>query len=174
MRLDAHSISFRGICSRWIKGCLMPSKPFRRVRSCSRSPGLAGRKTQSETRNHRPRDVTPLLIFTIGHSTRPIDVFIRLLKAHGVQRVVDVRTIPRSRHNPQFNRDQLSPALHRAKIHYRYMPGLGGLRHARPDSPNTGWRNVSFRGYADYMQTSAFEESLAHCIELAKRERVVL
>jgi uncharacterized protein (DUF488 family) len=115
-----------------------------------------------------------VLLLTIGHSTRPIDVFIRLLEAHGVQRVVDVRTIPRSQHNPQFNRDQLSPALHRAKIHYRYMPGLGGLRHARPDSPNTGWRNVSFRGYADYMQTSAFEESLAHCIELAKRERVVL
>ena len=120
------------------------------------------------------RTVTGEVLLTIGHSTRPIDVFIRLLEAHGVQRVVDVRTIPRSQHNPQFNRDQLSPALHRAKIHYRYMPGLGGLRHARPDSPNTGWRNVSFRGYADYMQTSAFEESLAHCIELAKRERVVL
>ena len=114
------------------------------------------------------------MIFTIGHSTRPIDVFIRLLKAHGVQRVVDVRTIPRSRHNPQFNRDQLSPALHNSRIHYRHMPGLGGLRHARRDSANTGWRNMGFRGYADYMQTPAFEEGLACAIELAKRERVVL
>jgi len=118
--------------------------------------------------------VTPLIIFTIGHSTRSIDAFVRLLRAHGVERVVDVRTIPRSRHNPQFNRDQLSPALHRAKIHYRHMPGLGGLRHARPDSTNTAWHNASFRGYADYMQTSDFEDSLARCIALAKQERVVL
>ena len=119
-------------------------------------------------------EMTPLVVFTIGHSTRAIEEFIRLLKAHGVQRVIDVRTIPRSRHNPQFNRDQLSPALHNARIHYRHMPGLGGLRHARRDSANTGWRNASFRGYADYMQTAAFEESLARCLELAKRERVVL
>ncbi len=118
--------------------------------------------------------MTPIVVFTIGHSTRPIEAFIRLLEAHGVQRVVDVRTIPRSRHNPQFNRDQLSPALHRASIRYRYMPGLGGLRHARPDSANTGWRNPSFRGYADYMQTPEFDDSVARCIELAKRERIVL
>jgi uncharacterized protein (DUF488 family) len=118
--------------------------------------------------------VTPLTIFTIGHSTRPIDEFIRLLKAHGGQRVIDVRTMPRSRHNPQFNRDQLSPALHRGKLHYRHMPGLGGLRRARPDSVNTGWRNASFRGYADYMQTPEFEDSLRVCIDLAKQERVVL
>lgn len=115
-----------------------------------------------------------LVVFTIGHSTRPIDVFIRLLKAHGVQRVVDVRSIPRSRHNPQFNRDRLSPALHGARIHYRHMPGLGGLRRPRPDSPNMGWRNASFRGYADYMQTGEFEDSLKRCIRLAKQEPVAL
>jgi uncharacterized protein (DUF488 family) len=114
------------------------------------------------------------MIFTIGHSTRPIEMFMRLLRAHGVQRVVDVRRIPRSRHNPQFNRDRLSPALHCARIHYKHMAGLGGLRHARPDSGNTGWRNASFRGYADYMQTAEFEDSLVRCIELAKHERVVL
>ena len=91
-----------------------------------------------------------------------------------MQRVVDVRTIPRSRHNPQFNRDQLSPALHRAKIHYRHMPGLGGLRRSAPDSANTGWRNASFRGYADYMQTPEFGDSLARCVDLAKQERVAL
>jgi uncharacterized protein (DUF488 family) len=118
--------------------------------------------------------MAPLTIFTIGHSTRPIDEFIRLLEAHGVQRLVDVRTIPRSRHNPQFNRDRLSPALRRRKIHYRHMPGLGGLRRARPDSTNTGWRNASFRGYADYMQTPEFEHSLDACIDLAKQERVAL
>lgn len=115
-----------------------------------------------------------LVVFTIGHSTRAIEEFVRLLKAHHVQRVIDVRTIPQSRHSPQFNRGQLSPALHRARIHYRHMPGLGGLRRARRDSTNRGWRNASFRGYADYMQTSTFRDSLDRCIELAKRERVVL
>lgn len=118
--------------------------------------------------------MTPLVVFTIGHSTRTRQDFIRLLKAHEVQRVIDVRTIPRSRHNPQFNREQLSPALHGARIHYRHIPELGGLRRARRDSTNTGWRNASFRGYADYMQSSTFRESLDQCIELAKRERVVL
>jgi uncharacterized protein (DUF488 family) len=118
--------------------------------------------------------VAQLLVFTIGHSTRPIEAFIRLLKAHGVQRVVDVRSIPRSQHNPQFNRDRLSPSLHNARVHYTHMAGLGGLRHARADSDNTGWRNASFRGYADYMQTPDFEDSLVRCIELAKHECVVL
>jgi uncharacterized protein (DUF488 family) len=118
--------------------------------------------------------VTPLVVFTIGHSTRTTEDFIRLLKAHGVQRVLDVRTIPRSQHNPQFDRGHLSPALHRARIHYRHMPGLGGLRRPRHDSTNVGWRNASFRGYADYRQTSTFRESLARCIELARREQVVL
>ncbi len=136
-----------------------------------------------DTRNHalRPsksdvgrRKTGQLVVFTIGHSTRPIAKFIRLLKAHGVQRVIDVRTIPRSRHNPQFNRTRLSPALHSARIHYRHTPGLGGLRHARRDSTNTAWRNASFCGYADYMQTSEFGDSLDQCIALAKRERVVL
>jgi uncharacterized protein (DUF488 family) len=122
----------------------------------------------------RSRDTTPLTIFTIGHSTRPIEAFIRLLKAHGVQRVVDVRRMPRSRHNPQFNRDRLSAALHRASIHYTHMPGLGGLRRTRPDSANAAWRNASFRGYADYMQTPQFEDSLARCIDRAKQERVAL
>jgi uncharacterized protein (DUF488 family) len=135
------------------------------------SHSLEGRKIQQMMRTH---DVTPLIIFTIGHSTRSIDEFIRLLKAHGVQRVVDVRSIPRSRHNPQFNRDQLSPTLRRRNIHYRHMPGLGGLRRARPDSANAGWRNASFRGYADYMQTAEFEDSLGDCIDLARQERVVL
>src|SRR6202049_3579136 len=91
-----------------------------------------------------------LIVMTIGHSTRPVKEFIRLLKAHQVKRLVDVRTVPRSRHNPQFNRSELSRALHSARLHYRYMPGLGGFRRARRDSINTGWHNASFRGFADY------------------------
>ena len=114
------------------------------------------------------------VIFTIGHSTRSMAEFTRLIKAHGIERLIDVRSIPRSRHNPQFNRDKLSPALRRARIHYKHMPGLGGLRRARPDSTNIAWRNASFRGYADYMQTSMFKESLNKCIALAKREQCVL
>ena len=113
-------------------------------------------------------------MFTIGHSTRPIDEFIGLLTAHGVQRLVDVRTIPQSRHNPQFGREQLSASLEPAGIGYTHVPGLGGLRRPRKDSTNTGWRNVSFRGYADYMQTLEFEESLDRCVELAGQQRVAL
>jgi uncharacterized protein (DUF488 family) len=115
-----------------------------------------------------------LIVHTIGHSTRSIQQFIRLLKAHGVRRVIDVRTIPRSRHNPQFERARLSAALHNHHLHYRHFPGLGGLRRPRPDSLNTGWRNLSFRGYADYMQTREFEENLSRCIALAAREPAAL
>ena len=113
------------------------------------------------------RDVSPLSVLTIGHSTRSIDEFIRLLAAHRVDRLIDIRTIPRSRHNPQFSRDLLSAALGRAGIRYTHMVGLGGLRHPRPDSVNSGWRNAGFRGYADYMQTAAFGKSLERCIDLA-------
>jgi uncharacterized protein (DUF488 family) len=111
-----------------------------------------------------------LCIFTIGHSTRPIDEFLEMLQAHGVRRLVDVRTVPRSGHNPQFNREDLSRALHGRGLHYRHMPGLGGLRRPRRDSINTAWRNTSFRGYADYMQTPEFAENLAALIELGKQE----
>ena len=114
------------------------------------------------------------MVFTIGHSTRRIDEFVTLLTAHGVRRLVDVRTIPQSRHNPQFGREQLSSSLEQAGIHYTHMPGLGGLRRPRKDSINTAWRNASFRGYADYMQTPAFEDSLNGCIELARDEQVAL
>ena len=113
-------------------------------------------------------------VFTIGHSTRPIDAFITLLTTHGVRRLIDVRTIPKSRHNPQFRRDALSSSLEQAGIHYTHMPGLGGLRRPLKDSTNTGWRNASFRGYADYMQTPEFEDSLNRCIELAKEEQIAL
>lgn len=113
-------------------------------------------------------------MMTIGHSTRPIDEFVRILEAHGVQTLVDVRTVPRSRHNPQFNRDALPASLAAAGIAYRHMPALGGLRHARRDSINTGWRNASFRGFADYMQTPEFAAALDELIELARATRVAI
>lgn len=93
-----------------------------------------------------------------------------LLRAHGIQRLVDIRTVPRSRHNPQFNKETLPEALGREGIEYTHMPELGGLRHARKDSPNTGWRNASFRGFADYMATAEFESGVAKLMNLAERE----
>lgn len=102
----------------------------------------------------------PHILWTIGHSTRPINEFVSLLKAHSVQRLVDVRTVPRSRHNPQFNTETLAQSLARADIHYRHSGNLGGLRKPKKDSINMGWRNESFRGYADYMQTEEFRRAL--------------
>ena len=113
-------------------------------------------------------------ILTVGHSTRARQEFIDLLQANGVKQLIDVRTIPRSRHNPQFNRPVLSRALRRRGIGYRHMAGLGGLRHSRRDSINTGWRNKSFRGYADYMQTSKFQIALHKLIAHARQKRVAL
>ncbi len=114
------------------------------------------------------------VVFTIGHSTRALDAFISLLQAHFVTMVVDIRTVPRSRHNSQFNSETLPGNLRTAGMGYVHMPGLGGLRHARKDSPNTGWHNSSFRGFADYMQTEEFERNLEELIHLAKSEQIVL
>jgi uncharacterized protein (DUF488 family) len=113
-------------------------------------------------------------VLTIGHSTRTWKAFLELLRAHGVERVVDVRSIPGSRHNPQFNRETLRTKLRAAKIGYVHLRKLGGLRHARRDSPNMGWRNTSFRGFADYMQTSEFEAGLQRLIKLARQKRSAL
>jgi uncharacterized protein (DUF488 family) len=118
--------------------------------------------------------MAPSFVFTVGHSTRPIDEFIHLLRSHGVQRVIDVRTLPRSRFNPQFDIARLPDLLRAADIHYTHLPGLGGRRQPRPDSSNGGWRNKSFRGYADHMQSSDFKNSLERCLEMAAVERVAL
>jgi uncharacterized protein (DUF488 family) len=115
-----------------------------------------------------------MTIYTVGHSTRPIEDFIALLAAHGVEQLIDIRTIPRSRTNPQFNRDTLPKTLERAGIEYLHIPELGGLRHARPDSPNTAWRNASFRGYADYMQTPEFTKAIAQLIEIAQGKQTAI
>jgi len=114
------------------------------------------------------------VIFTIGHSTRPIDRFIELLEANAVRQVLDIRTIPRSRHNPQFDSTALAASLRAVHIRYVHLKELGGLRRARPDSVNLGWRNPSFRGFADYMQTPAFDEALVHAIELATERSTAL
>ncbi len=114
------------------------------------------------------------MIFTIGHSTRSLDAFIGILQAHSVTMVADVRTIPRSRHNPQFNNETLPGYLRIAGIGYIHMPGLGGLRHARKDSPNMGWHNLSFRGFADYMLAEEFEKNLDELIRRAKSEHIAL
>ena len=113
-------------------------------------------------------------VLTVGHSTRPIEVFIELLVSHGVTQLIDVRTVPRSRHNPQFNEDALPVSLVVANIGYAHASGLGGFRPTTADSVNTGWRNLSFRGYADYMQTEDFAADLASVIELAHTDRVAL
>ena len=107
------------------------------------------------------------LLFTIGHSTHSIEEFIALLKAHGVHHLVDVRSIPKSRHVPQFNTDALASSLNAAGFAYTHLKALGGRRHSRKDSINTGWRNTSFRGYADYMATPQFAEGLAALSQIA-------
>jgi uncharacterized protein (DUF488 family) len=113
-------------------------------------------------------------VCTIGHSNRSIEEFISLLKQNGIACVLDIRTVPKSRHNPQFGQDQLPGSLSAAGIEYRYLGGLGGLRRPRQDSPNGGWRNTSFRGYADYMQTDAFTENVDTVVALAENTRCAL
>jgi len=117
---------------------------------------------------------TSPLVLTVGHSTRSIDDFIQLLLAHDVTFVADVRTIPRSRHNPQFNKETLWKSLKKGHVGYAHFPGLGGLRHPNRTSPNLGWRNTSFRGYADYMQTRGFELALEEALQLAGRQQLAL
>jgi uncharacterized protein (DUF488 family) len=116
----------------------------------------------------------PRILWTIGHSTRPLEEFIGLLKAHDMRLLLDVRTIPYSRRNPQFHTQTLAAALADAGVQYRHLPALGGRRKSRPDSINLGWRNASFRGYADYMQTEAFQRGLEELMGLAASTRTVI
>jgi uncharacterized protein (DUF488 family) len=113
-------------------------------------------------------------ILTIGHSTRTIEDFTNLLEAHGVQLIVDIRTVPRSRRNPQFNEDTLAGSLKELGIDYVRLKELGGLRHPMKDSQNMGWRNASFRGFADYMQTPDFETGINELIRLAQDRSVAV
>jgi uncharacterized protein (DUF488 family) len=113
-------------------------------------------------------------IYTIGHSTRAIDEFIALLAAHQITRLGDVRSVPRSRRHPHFSIEALSASLPPAGVTYRHFPGLGGLRKPRRDSTNTAWRHAGFRGYADYMQTPAFERAIGEFLEFTVYGRGVM
>jgi uncharacterized protein (DUF488 family) len=134
--------------------------------SPKRKPALAKRE--------QPRVASQLTILTIGHSTRTIDDFLGILRAHRVARLVDVRTIPKSRRVPQFNSESLAASLRRQGIEYLHLKSLGGLRHPKKDSVNLGWRNASFRGYADYMATDEFRASLERLLELAREKRTAI
>ena len=144
-----------------------PRPPSTARRSASPRPATSS----SESPN---RGETRCKVLTVGHSTRQIEAFLELLGGHGVTRLVDVRTVPRSRHNPQFNQAALPISLASLNIGYVHASGLGGFRPTVADSCNTGWRNLSFRGYADYMQTTDFAANLASVIALAQTDRVAL
>jgi uncharacterized protein (DUF488 family) len=127
------------------------------------------------------RELTPVrlepdtaTVFTIGHSTRPLEELIALLARNGVAQLADVRTVPKSRRHPQFVREALAGSLPRAAIAYRHFPGLGGLRKPRRDSTNTAWRNEGFRGYADYMQTPTFAQALDELLRWAARPTAIM
>ncbi len=115
-----------------------------------------------------------LQVYAIGHSTRPFEQFVELLRAHGIQTLVDIRTVPKSRHNPQFHEDYLRRELPAQGIRYIQLKALGGLRRTRPDSINLGIENASFRGYADYMQTDEFEAGLDELIQIAREGRAAI
>jgi uncharacterized protein (DUF488 family) len=113
-------------------------------------------------------------VLTVGHSIHPIETFLAILQAHAVEWLADIRTVPRSRRNPQFERDALAESLRGAGIGYEHMAALGGLRRARKDSVNTAWKNASFRGYADYMQTSEFSAAVTELMRRATDTRVAV
>jgi uncharacterized protein (DUF488 family) len=125
---------------------------------------------KSRARQKRPK----LTVLTIGHSTRPLDEFVSILEAHDVAQIVDVRTIPKSRRVPQFNSESLASELSARGITYVHLKSLGGLRHATKASINAGWRNASFRGYADYMGTEEFGHGIARLLELAVEKRTAI
>ncbi len=145
---------------------------------CLRGPRKASHQDilggQMHQTTHSARGTISLTVLTIGHSTRTIEDFIQTLQAYGVTRVVDVRTVPRSRHNPQFSQDFLPRSLMESGIGYVHLPALGGFRHTTRDSRNLGWRNESFRGFADYMETPAFGKGLREILRLARKDKLAL
>ncbi len=132
---------------------------------------LVGKTKKTESPQKAPKTG---VVLTIGHSTREMKDFIGLLQSSGVKRLFDVRTVPRSRHNPQFNKDTLPGDLARAGIEYEHLQDLGGLRRTGPESVNTAWRNASFRGFADYMQTESFEKALEGLVKKASSDLSVI
>jgi uncharacterized protein (DUF488 family) len=114
---------------------------------------------------------TDLTIWTVGHSTRSLDEFISVLAGQQIETLIDVRTFPGSRLHPQFNKEQLKASLAKVEVDYHHVPSLGGRRRAKPDSRNTAWRNASFRGYADHMESEEFQKGIAELLEFAKKKR---
>jgi uncharacterized protein (DUF488 family) len=121
-----------------------------------------------------PKDRGTESIFTIGHSNHSFEKFLEMLKAHGIELIADVRTIPKSRHNPQFSSDALAVSLKEHDIEYRHIADLGGLRHAKKESLNKGWENDSFRGFADHMQAEGFKKGLAELLAFAEKKRTAV
>jgi uncharacterized protein (DUF488 family) len=115
-----------------------------------------------------------LTVWTVGHSTRSIEEFLSLLTSFQIQVLIDVRTFPGSRRYPQFNKERLNASLADAGIDYLHFPDLGGRRRAKPDSLNMAWRNESFRGYADYMETEAFRAAIDRLVEVARKRHCVV
>src|SRR5437867_3211483 len=115
-----------------------------------------------------------MTIYTIGHSTRSLEYFLQLLQSHKIEALADVRQFPGSRRHPQFGQENLAQALAQAGIAYVHFPELGGRRRARPDSPNTAWRNEAFRGYADYMMTPDFQAGSHRLLDLAQERRTAI
>src|SRR5581483_7681970 len=146
------------------------------TRLCCGSPRTKYRGMSATSKLPSPQtmDWPRSTIFTVGHSTLPIEDFVALLQAYRIECLADIRTVPRSRHNPQFNGEELGKSLAAHQIQYVAMPALGGLRHPRKDSPNAGWRNKGFRGYADYMQTEPFAEGLDALLALSREKRTAI
>jgi uncharacterized protein (DUF488 family) len=115
-----------------------------------------------------------LEIWTVGHSTRPLEELVEALRSFEIKVLADVRSFPASRRYPQFNKEQLKASLAAAGIEYQHFPELGGRRRVRPDSLNVSWRNESFRGYADYMETNNFREGIAHFLDVAHVSRTAI
>jgi uncharacterized protein (DUF488 family) len=115
-----------------------------------------------------------LTLYTIGHSTRTLNEFMELLNVYGITLLLDVRTVPRSRHNPQFNKETLPATLKSYGVKYIHMPDIGGLRHPKRDSINLAWKNMGFRGYADYMQTKEFTDTVLKITALARENCLAL
>jgi uncharacterized protein (DUF488 family) len=125
--------------------------------------------TRKPNKHGEPHPSMPSVLWTIGHSTRPIEELVGLLKLHGIQILVDVRTIPFSRRNPHFHQEALAQSVREIGLQYQHMPVLGGRRKTRPDSVNVGWRNSGFRGYADYMQTQEFWDGLEELVDIGQQ-----
>jgi uncharacterized protein (DUF488 family) len=141
--------------------------------SAAREPANAA-KEKSAPRHNVTRANSEVTVFTVGHSTRSIEEFLSILAAHGIERLVDVRSIPKSRRVPQFNSDALGASLQQQGIQYLHMKALGGLRHPKKDSVNLGWRNASFRGYADYMASDEFRAGIERLLQLAREKRTAI